>query len=452
MTVIEPNTQLLLALPRPSFIVASDPALHFGDVTAAAPGKGAALAEIEDPELFRHLEEFIRDEAPHLVGEFSLAVHESKSLVSLGRFRMEVERSEQLEHALCFEKESFEGESPVFLDIARLANVLGRLLSELRRVLSAGRKPPHSERVQRARVKFLMRSYWDLLHTLCVHQAMTDRIRLIKPIDNVVEGLRERIAQTSDILRAVDPEGNAAKDIDLLFDFLTCGEPEEWEVLRELAPDALARVGVVVAKSTPPEGVVSESIGRSDEDFRRAADVQIREFIAAAKSPTPAFGRSRGNAASKPAESPPSLAPTGSDSAGDHEHQGRSKAGVDSGVADANSQVKEWFGLFVESSSLTIRVNGQQIKYPGKGIRRLRLLELMFQSRGRPIDHDTLLLSGNPFDDTDLITKPALRSMMRELKVTDLTAFPDLAKSIRGRTIDGEYRPYLDWPLRPKRS
>ena len=276
MTAIEPMQ--ILTVAKPCFIVATDQAMHFGDCPPVASGFGAVLKEIEHPGIFSHLEEFIAAEEPDWVGKFSLVVPESQSPVLLGRLRVEADRSEQLEISLHLEREEFEDQAPVFLEIAILTNKLDHLLHRLRGLLAKGEHVPHAVRIERARVKFLTRTYWEMLHSLCVSELAQPRFRTTGSIGHIIEAIRVRFSEAVKILRPNDRFGTVDKDIETLFEFLSSACPEEWEVSKELVPEALLRVGTVVDRSTSPEGVFAKSIEESDAKFRRAAAAHIRAF------------------------------------------------------------------------------------------------------------------------------------------------------------------------------
>jgi hypothetical protein len=49
------------------FIVAKDPAMHFGNTKPAFAGHGAVLLEVESQEFYEHLKELLAEEQPDLV-------------------------------------------------------------------------------------------------------------------------------------------------------------------------------------------------------------------------------------------------------------------------------------------------------------------------------------------------------------------------------------------------
>jgi hypothetical protein len=462
MSVIEPGPKHSFSLTQPCFIVARDPALHFGGSAPAAKGFGAALREIEHPDLFRHIEEFIAEEEPNFVESFSLAIPNTDSLIALGRFRVEIEHSEQLEHALLFERESIEDEDPRFMDIAILLNNIMRIEKKVRRLLAAGSETPYAEKRERAKAKFLLRSYWDLLHRLCASEAGRARHRSTDRVRHIIEALRSRIASVSVILRPNDPDGSAARNIDHLFEFLTCGDPVDWESIRMLVPAAIEEVTAIIAKSTAPDSRVLLRPEHLDEEFRRAAAVHIDAFIALrsrvntaspstrnTSSGTPAMDSSLGSSSTSipRGDAVQSGGLLGGSSASALRHGGV-LASTATGAATARGHsASDSPTLVVNEGQMTVEFKGKVAHFDGGSHELFILFKMLAEGKSEFVHRDQFTKDGAPWESAFLDNERlgrAVKRLRRHLRKYESSELDELAEMIEVSTLHDVVRVRLD--------
>lgn len=121
---------------RTVFVVASDPAMHFGDTRPAFAGLGAVLLEVESREFFGHLKELLEEEAPDLVAGLQAFAAVELKPATLVRARKELARTDWIASTL--EGAEFRSHDPGFRRIGQTSRSLRAHVADLSAVLPAG--------------------------------------------------------------------------------------------------------------------------------------------------------------------------------------------------------------------------------------------------------------------------------------------------------------------------
>jgi len=421
------------------FIVAKDPAMHFGDTKPAFAGHGAVLLEVEGQEFFEHLKDLLAEEHSDLVDHVvPFAAVELKPAVMV-RVRKELGRTEEVAANLGGTTDS------TFTRIGCAALKLKEHAEDLRAVLPEMMKSSEKRLACLCRHAQIVRECWKLLGEVdrCCPSGI---IHVPHPLTQEIEGISLLLEQSLPELAECDLYDGGSNGIRAMIESITCVDPDGRDVMTEYLFGNIQTAEQFVARLTHRFGDGRDCLTAKDKDSLAAtksgidkyAKQRARENKQSAKKRAPApdaladLLRSMGGTA-KPAPAPAAPKP-----------QASATATQPVAAKPEAEPVTESRGLRIDAERLMVHCNGKSVTLDQKKHRRFKLLQLLHARPGIAISHEVLCATGNPWNEnrSGKISDASIKSAVRELN-RNLKPLGTLPVTIRTQKVGEELRPIL---------
>ena len=428
------------------FVVAKDPAMHFGDTKPAFPGHGAVLLEVDDLDFYEHLAELLAEEQPDLADSLvPMAAVELKP-AALIRARKELARTRDIvSHLDC---EELRPRTTVFRTIAITAHALSSHADDLREVLPQviQRSEAHLNALRRHAA--VVCECWKLLNAAGASSPGRG-IVIPHPLTREFELIKMLLEQSMPALSECELHDSGTGALNSIIASLTSVDPDEREVLDEYLHNSIQSAEQFTARLTVQFGGDAAALTPQD----RAALDSIRDGIAMqAQADAKSRRKSRRQAASNIALIEELLvvsARGGRDLKASARRKSRKATTGLAAPTNAESPSQESLSpkpLTIDVAKMMVFCNGKQVKLDGDRQRQFTLLRLLLNQPDIPVSHRLLCAPGSPWDYNKAQKLPPgqVKSLVRELK-RNLKPLGDLPLIIKNQTIDGEFRPVLSW-------
>jgi hypothetical protein len=421
------------------FIVAKDPAMHFGDTKPVFAGHGAVLLEVEGQEFFEHLKELLAEEHSELVDHLvPFSAVELKPAVMV-RVRKELGRTEDVAANLGGITDS------TFTRIGCTSLKLKEHAEDLRAVLPEMMKSSEKRLACLCRHAQIVRECWTLLNDVSSCSSSWT-IHVPHPLTQEIEAISLLLEQSLPELAECDLFKEGKNGIDGMIDSITCVDPDAKDIMTEYlfgsiqsAEQFIARLKIrfgdgrncLTAKDKDALETTRKSIATYAKRRERANKQSSKKQTPGSDALTELLGKMSG--AVKPAAAPAAPKPQASATA------------TQPAVAKPEAEpVPEPDGLRIDAERMTVHCNGKKVTLDGQKHRRFKLLQLLLDQPDVPLSHRLLCASGNPWMEnrSHKISVSAIKSIVRELK-KDLKPLGVLPVVIKTQSFEGELRPVL---------
>lgn len=421
------------------FIVAKDPAMHFGDTKPAFAGHGAVLLEVEGQEFYEHLKELLAEERPDLVDAVVPFAAVELKPAAMVRVRKELARTEGVAaHLGCIEDSTFSRIGSVYLTLKDQA-------ADLREVMPEIRKSSAKRQLEMRRHAQVVRECWKLISEVnaCCPSAI---IHVPYPLTQEIEGISLLLEQSLPELEECDLHEWGSNGIKAMIDSITCVDPDGRDVMTEYIFGSIQNAEQFVARLTILFGDGSDCLTDNDKHALDATRKGIAKYAKQRAREDKKSARKRASSpdaftelldklggAAKPAAAPASPKPSAP----------APVAPPPATTPDAQPEA-ESHAFRIDAERMTVHCNGKQVTLDRKKNRRFKLLQLLLVRPGVPVCHATLCAQGNPWmgNNAHKIPHSAIKSAVRELK-KDLKPLGLLPVIIETQTCEGELRPVL---------
>ena len=421
------------------FIVAKDPAMHFGNTKPAFAGHGAVLLEVEGQEFYEHLKELLAEEQPDLVDAVVPFAAVELKPAAMVRVRKELARTEGVAENLGGVADS------TFIRIGSACLALKDHAADLREVLPEIRESSAKRQLEMRRHAQVVRECSKLIAEVnaCCPSAI---IYVPHPLTQEIEGISLLLERSLPELEECDLYEVGSNGIKAMIESITCVDPDGRDVMTEYIFGSIQNAEQFVARLTIRFGDGTDCLTDNDKHALDATRKGIAKYAkqraredkksARKRAPSPdgltelldKLGGTAKPAAAPAAPKPSAPAPVAQPSAA---------------KSDAPPQT-ESHGFRIDVARMTVHCNGKSVTLDGQKHRRFKLLQLLLAQPGVALSHQLLCGSGNPWmeNKSHKISVSAIKSIVRELK-KDLKPLGVLPVIIKTQSFEGELRPLL---------
>ena len=421
------------------FIVAKDPAMHFGDTKPAFAGHGAVLLEVEGQEFFEHLKDLLAEEHSDLVDHVvPFAAVELKPAVMV-RVRKELGRTEEVAANLGGFSDS------TFSRIGCAALKLKEHAEDLRAVLPEMMKSSEKRLACLCRHAQIVRECWTLLNEVSACSSSWT-IHVPHPLTQEIEAISLLLEQSLPELAECDLFKEGKNGIDGMIDSITCVDPDARDVMTEYLFGSIQSAEQFIARLKIRFGDGRNCLTAKDKDALDTTRKSIAAFAKRRERANKQSAKKRAPASDALADLLSSMGGTSKPAQAPAAPKPQASATATQPVAATPEAAQESQGLRIDVDRMTVHCNGKSVTLDGQKHRRFKLLQLLLGQPGVPLSHRLLCGEGNPWmgNNSHKISVSAIKSIVRELK-KDLKPLGLLPVLIKTQSFEGQLRPLLKW-------